>query len=291
MYRDRYLCLRLRGDPAAKGRDGPAGGRRGRAGPRPVEVAGLAALVSEVPVGQFVCALRRPSSPGWSRAQCGIERGDRDDAGRAARSSRSASAQCSRPARPWRPGPPRIARPSRASSIMSPTRTNGRSSSASSSGSALESLTGAIRAGHRACEGCRHSPGARTLREKRLRGGCRPARSARRPRRRPAASDPRRGRAACRRAQVLAPRERGASGELEPILHAAYLVPRAPGPPNSTSGTGLAVGPAGFLRLEASGPWPPSHFCPRHRPALTGDDPRRAGRGEARQGEGEAANT
>ena len=60
--------------------------------------------------------------------------------------------------------------------------------------------------------------------------------------------------------RLLAPR-RPAVADLEPVLHAAYLVPR-PAVSEFHERARRAAGNLECTRLECSGPWPPSHFCP-----------------------------
>jgi hypothetical protein len=124
-------------------------------------------------------------------------------------------------------------------------------------GSALESLAEGDPGWASRVRGLPASPGARYLLEKRLLEGARQAV------REAAWEAAARIRAAARdvaEERILAPRKRE-SHDLEPILHAAYLVPRG-AVPEFHERTGLAIGHLGCLRLESSGPWPPSHFCP-----------------------------
>jgi hypothetical protein len=124
-------------------------------------------------------------------------------------------------------------------------------------GSALESLVAADPAWEARARGLPLSPGTRYFQEKRLRE------DARRQVQKVAREAADRVRSAARALsaeRVLAPRKPD-SGDLEPVLHAVYLVPRH-AIREFHERTGLAVGDLACLRLESSGPWPPSHFCP-----------------------------
>ncbi|MGP0066640.1 MAG: GvpL/GvpF family gas vesicle protein [Isosphaeraceae bacterium] len=50
--------------------------------------------------------------------------------------------------------------------------------------------------------------------------------------------------------------------DIEPVLHSAYLVPRR-SVPTFLELINQAGKKTACLRLESTGPWPPSHFCPR----------------------------
>jgi hypothetical protein len=124
-------------------------------------------------------------------------------------------------------------------------------------GSALEDLAASDPDWSARARGLPASPGTRYFQEKRLRE------QARQEVRKAAREAAARVRAAARdlaEERVLAPRKPEAA-DIEPILHAVYLLPRrAIGEFHER--TGLAVGRLACLRLESSGPWPPSHFCP-----------------------------
>lgn len=124
-------------------------------------------------------------------------------------------------------------------------------------GSALESLAAADPDWAARRSALPDSPGARYLREKRLRE------EARQEARRRALAVAARLRAAASRVaeERLLPPRAPASAGIEPILHAAYLVPR-----DSAAGfhetTRAAAAALPCLGVQCAGPWAPSHFCP-----------------------------
>ena len=124
-------------------------------------------------------------------------------------------------------------------------------------GVALESLSAADPAWSARAGALSASPGTRYFQEKRLHED---ARKQAQKMAGEAAGRVRAAALALADERVIPPRKPEA-GELEPVFHAAYLLPR-----DATSEflerTRLAVGDLGCLRFEPSGPWPPSHFCP-----------------------------